>query len=727
MQRSQQAFDAVQRAASWCGGGFDDVDRPMVACRLLNHAHLRCARPAQIALGFWKAARCACVLVRLMTVRSRAPLALLPLLPLTPLLGCEPELVGSPGGAGAPTAALTLSTPGGLAPLDVALDASASVPFKEGGGLSFDFDFDGDGEFDLSDSDDAVVDHVYAEPGTFRPLVRVRGDDGRYDVAEADLVVIGDNPPRTADVDVDADFDGVVSAADKVVEDTNEAPFVGNVDDDNGDGERDRDDDVLDDVDDDTVAVVVNHVKELGSAKVFVTVTPELAAARTRLWRNKSILTDESTPRAEVPGTGDGDVELRLEAITGRTGDWDGRVTVTVTVEEGDEVVSTDVVTLRAAPVMWPDNLQDPRRLFVMDVNQGPDENSALLNAFGALPADVTLYTLDANSYSFDRWVQDSWEVGTQLLPAPGGGYKEMITAMQLERFYGGQGLDAFVPGEWIGGGRGFYYPSGEESSHNYGGNLETSPPTAADPFGRMLFGGGQETLSGARNVDTMNENQVSFMNAQEVQGPAIELSSEWLAVGHIDEIFQFVPDLTPDEGGKAFKVVIASPRMAREVLQAVSADGGGSTVVFPGRRNSYTVDEILQAEEFNALNELAQARIDSVQAALKSNLGLVDDDFRPVPVLFDEVDSGLVAAFNPGIQNLVTVRDRLFVPDPEGPRSAGQDAWQEATRASLADTDLDVIFVDVFESYHELLGEAHCGTNLERAPYATAWWTVKE
>jgi protein-arginine deiminase len=165
---------------------------------------------------------------------------------------------------------------------------------------------------------------------------------------------------------------------------------------------------------------------------------------------------------------------------------------------------------------------------------------------------------------------------------------------------------------------------------------------------------------------------------------------------------------------------------MARDVLLGLRERGLGSSVMFSGRSQSYTVDQVLDAEQFNALNELAQARIDAMQQRLIDTLGLSVDDFRPVPVLYNEVDSGLVASFNPGINNLVTVGDRLFVPDPEGPVVDGQDVWQQATLASLADTDLDVIFVDVFQSYHELLGEAHCGTNLERAPYARAWWSAQ-
>src|SRR5690606_37650928 len=142
---------------------------------------------------------------------------------------------------------------------------------------------------------------------------------------------------------------------------------------------------------------------------------------------------------------------------------------------------------------------------FVMNVPDREDNNVALLGAFEALPDDVDLYTTRADDYFRDRWMQDNWEVGSQTVPGTDGAVKEMITALQLERDYGGQGLDAFVPEEWMGPNRGFLYPGGAESSHNYGGNLEVAPPTADFPFGRMLYGGGDTTLTGRRNPDTMN------------------------------------------------------------------------------------------------------------------------------------------------------------------------------------------------------------------------------
>jgi protein-arginine deiminase len=659
-----------------------------------------------------------------MRIRYALALCTLSAPALVPLIGCDDfGLVGEVGGEGAPTAVLRVDFDAGQAPFTITLDASDSAPHRGGDALQFEFDTDGDGDFEVDPQSSPTLEVTYDDAGRFAAAVRVRGPDGRFDIDSVTIEVTPENPPRTADIDVDSNKNGVIDGADDVVEEDSAAPFLANVDDDNGDGQRDRQDRSLNSDDDDMADIIVRRVKDADGARLFLSVSPQVANERTRVWRGDEVLTEAGTNRAEV-GDGAADVDLRLEAMTGRTGDWDGVVQLKLTLEKDGAVISEDVVVMRAAPVLFPDNLAAPRRLFVMDVPFGPDNNRELMVALQSLPDGVELYTTDADDYFYDRWMQDNWEVGYQSVPTKDG-VKEMITALQVERSYGGQGLDAFVPGEWIGPGRGFFYPGGPETSHNYGGNLEVSPPTTQDPFGRMLFGGGTQTLSGARNENTMNDEQVSFLNAQELQAPAIELSSEWLAVGHIDEIFQFVPDLSPD-GGSNFKVIIASPQMARDVLLAMRADGKGSSLVFAGRRDSYSVDEILDAEQFSALNEAAQIRIDEVQEVLTRALGLSDDDFLPVPVLFNEIDSGLVAAFNPGIQNLVTVGDRLFVPDPEGPRDGGVDVWQEATRASLATTDLDVIFVDVFESYHELLGEAHCGTNLERAPHATAWWTVE-
>jgi protein-arginine deiminase len=224
-----------------------------------------------------------------------------------------------------------------------------------------------------------------------------------------------------------------------------------------------------------------------------------------------------------------------------------------------------------------------------------------------------------------------------------------------------------------------------------------------------------------------MNENQLDFLNAQEIQGPAIEVSSEWLAVGHIDEIFLF---LKRNQGpGNPWVVAIASPALARQRLQQAYDAGYGDAAVFEGRGDhETTVQTLLFNDYLMGFNDLAQARIDSIREILQTQLDLTDDDFLDLPVLFENFDgSGQAVALNPGVQNLVDADSILFVPDPEGPIINGQDLWQVSTRNALAPLGYEVRFVDVFYSYHVLMGEAHCGSNFERAPSPLNWWEEEE
>ena len=100
-----------------------------------------------------------------------------------------------------------------------------------------------------------------------------------------------------------------------------------------------------------------------------------------------------------------------------------------------------------------------------------------------------------------------------------------------------------------VGPNRAMAYPGGDgnETSLNCGGNLEVLAPHEGPdgnfPLGRMIYGGGTEgSINGLSHQDTMEASQVNWMDAQEVQGPSLEVSSEWLVVGHIDEIFQVIP-----------------------------------------------------------------------------------------------------------------------------------------------------------------------------------------
>ncbi|MBI3179964.1 MAG: hypothetical protein HYZ27_09905, partial [Deltaproteobacteria bacterium] len=346
-----------------------------------------------------------------------------------------------------------------------------------------------------------------------------------------------------------------------------------------------------------------------------------------------------------------------------------------------------------------------------------------------------------------DRWVQDNMQTGYQSLPTVGGA-RAIPTYLNTVRGFGQGDLRAFVPEELLGRDLGFVDPGGAESSHNYGGNIEiTAPYSTAQrpwPFGRLLVGGGSGgTINGAAHSDTVTRQERAFLDAQ-IQGPALELSSEWLMVGHLDEIFLLVP--APNtQAERKWKVVFSSPELALGHMRQLQASGQGSAVVFQAleipRYNRFgeitgwqaaqtTVDAMLLDTEMVEYNQRVQARIDSIRERLAAEMNLTADDVVEVPVLY-EIDgydgaADLSAAKNPGVQNLVVVNDELFVPNPQGPMVGGVDGWQALTRQALEPLGIDVSFVDVWYSYHILVGEIHCGTEVQHVPYEAAWWAVE-
>jgi protein-arginine deiminase len=85
-----------------------------------------------------------------------------------------------------------------------------------------------------------------------------------------------------------------------------------------------------------------------------------------------------------------------------------------------------------------------------------------------------------------------------------------------------------------------------------------------------------------------------------------------------------------------------------------------------------------------------------------------------------------------PAIVNLLVVTGttfaghRLVLPDPFGPQIGGRDPFEDDVRSKLTALGYgagQIRFVDVYDTYHRLLGEVHCGTNSKRTPDPTPWW----
>lgn len=431
-------------------------------------------------------------------------------------------------------------------------------------------------------------------------------------------------------------------------------------------------------------------------------------------------------PNAEIVG---GEVNFFIESAAPRTAAWDGGVTFTVDVAGSQP--SQDMVKFCCAPLIWVDNTRPAIAVHAMVINN--PNNSPNQPFIGTLQAGlaaqgVTFIPVSETTYQGDRWVQDDFESGFQGYVDANGAYVHVEEYNSLDR---GRGLEKLVAQDILGKNKGRTFAgSNGKDSINYGGNLEVVPPFTGYPFGRMYHGGGDlGSVTGQVYSLHMNPQQVALMNAQGMQGPTVEISSEWLAVGHVDEFSMPIADKN-SVGGRPWKILWASPTLAYAALTTLQNAGQGAAIVFAGRSGSQpqtTVNAILADTQQRAFNTQVQARLDSNKAKLMTECGLTAADFVEFPVFFEILPGAgqdESVARNPGSVNGIPVNDKMYVPDPEGPDNAGKDVWQAQIEAALAPLGITPVYVDVFTSYHVNLGEAHCGSNTFYTPYSAPWWT---
>ena len=219
------------------------------------------------------------------------------------------------------------------------------------------------------------------------------------------------------------------------------------------------------------------------------------------------------------------------------------------------------------------------------------------------------------------------------------------------------------------------------------------------------------------------------FLYSQKVQSP-FEIYTDWLTVGHVDEIICFVP-VVNDIG---FQVLVASPQRAKAILERLQFQGHGTAKMFvgmmrgepgSGENAEISINEILNDRSFWFENDSYQTIMNSNISILKKELNIGDENIIQIPVLFHPTGSNRTAAYFPDMVNHLVINSASIVPKPHGPIIDGECAFEKAFRGSFPERD--VMFVDDWYSYHEILGEVHCGTNIQRKSFANKpWWNHK-
>jgi hypothetical protein len=370
-------------------------------------------------------------------------------------------------------------------------------------------------------------------------------------------------------------------------------------------------------------------------------------------------------------------------------------------------------VPFRVAPFVIPSALEPVEELLIVS-QDGTTDSVHAVEAF-ATRTGTTLVAPDVDELC-DQWMQDTIEPGIFAFPVAEGSSqaRASLTGLRKRSGPGSAGLDYQVatwlrlqgvvtvaPGS----------PRKQARSSDWYGNIEATPPHTDRQGRRFPYG---RVLIGKHHGVTMHQGVLKFLEAQRLQWPPIIVDTSWLAIGHVDEVANFVPA----KGKTGFKVLLPSPKAARAMLQALLAKGLEDELVFPATEDEMTLGALQMTIAQTSENLAIDAAVARVRELLKKELNLEDSDFVMLPALFQ---GGWAVIPNP--VNSVVVNGYLLVPKPLGPQVQEQDAFEQAIREALAGCDVRVVFIDSWDAYHTSGGEVHCGTNAFRRLRDPAWW----
>ncbi|MEZ4312474.1 MAG: protein-arginine deiminase family protein [Polyangiaceae bacterium] len=579
-----------------------------------------------------------------------------------------------------------------------------------------------------------------------------------------------EKPAAVIDIAVDASRDGKVDPSDPADQDLeNEwtvdsgASFLANMDDDDADKIRDVDDQIINGPDDelDLAKIVVSPWADAPDGANGVLRIDPLSAENVRLWKkgldgvwilaggsvgpcNADDPTCTITP--DVPLTIDevrAGITFGIEAKFFRRSlapeAWSGIVQLGYQVLDANNVAFTsddapngiDEAKIRVAPWMLFGNQSPFNRVWSNNVMP------AFVTGLTQLSNDAEVTYKKITNWN-DHWTQDYFQTGWTTIPAADGAVQGMRIANA--RPWGRCDASTCWPINWLK--KGFLSPGngiieiynkpntgGTYDSH---GNHDLIPPyengDVKYPYGRIIIGSG-----------VLKETK-EFYTAQEVQGPPLIVKTSWLLVGHVDEVFSYVPAATP----RGWKLLVGSPRLAREMLEAAQDAGHGAVTMFGGKKwytengslinAEVSIDDVLGNVDLMAASQEAQSEIDLLIPLMKEEIGLTDDEIIEMPYLLQDA-FGQKVAFNPGTANLLAVHDHVGIPKPWGPVIDGVDIFEQdlddrlgtaANKLGYDGEGLDIHFIDDWDWYHALDGEVHCGSNVDADPPADqTWWKV--
>jgi protein-arginine deiminase len=437
-----------------------------------------------------------------------------------------------------------------------------------------------------------------------------------------------------------------------------------------------------------------------------------------------------------------GDVTIYAEGL---------QFAVTARLQLLDDRTMAHELVLHVAPFLLAPHTQAPAHSMVVKLPDNPDSTRYVADFTAAChKAGVKHLVLE----SIDPWIEDELQWGYTQTPRC-----RMPVALHMHRQ---RELSRHIRGLLapnVGYFKAYNYASAANNSLDYGGDLEVTPPVKDYPFGRVYFGSQASDRAHdphfsprhmSREFQAFFKRQKTHPSEKKALQEPIDLCTDWLLVGHVDELVSFVPA----NNDRGFVLLYASPDLAIDLLDGLTderrapgyLDGDNFKKTGLNRyKRDYgciSVQDLLDLDgrslqngpgflngSLRSYNAKVQALIDRNVDILKRELALTDADVRPVPVLFcnavpDYADPTRVSpwqavALTPGVVNLTSLGQTCLVPDPLIP------VFRDHVTQTLKGIGQQAVYLDDW-LYHANSGDVHCGSNTQRTPPERKWWNLK-
>ncbi len=437
-----------------------------------------------------------------------------------------------------------------------------------------------------------------------------------------------------------------------------------------------------------------------------------------------------------------------LEALDFPNPYFDGILNFYLGVDRPDGISWEDELIIRVSPLMFLPNTQKPIKVYLIDNDFTKQFIASLRPILTSLKIEFEIIQ------SNDLWIQDIFQFGYSARPGKtlfsilesprdSGMDRRVIGRMKTEEMLGHRILRGIV--------------QRKKNSLASFGNLEVSPPSSMYPFGRILLGGralNKPEESGhisPHQLRGMNKEVVRFLQAQKIQ-PPLHLVTDWLSVGHVDEILTFVPtkkivetkvEKLPETEDELIKkrltkdlksefkylVLMADTCITKEILRDEVIDKNQK--VFQNK--DLKVAEYLDLKnELNRKNVAYQNQLNENKELLTNDLCILEDQIIRVPSLFvpeDDLTGGAVSYF-PNMVNCLVLGSHIVMTKPLGPKNAdGECVFENSIIEQLKQHEInkcDVSFIEDNSFFREY-GGFHCAANIKRKEFCDKWWNTND